>query len=617
MIVQPNTYFDVKYDVVVLGFGGAGATAARFAADSGAKVLLVDSAPEGHEGGNTRYSGQVVSSGDSYHDLYHYYQQLMAPLHVDPELFKTYISGMYHIPEYMRKYLEAKPFIFNHHPNNPLVKGLASMTREYPEFSGSKTHELVTVHPGGIDGALWKTLRKQVIDRNNKIDIWYSSPAKHLFQTTDKKVIGVQVERKHVLRNIKAQNGVVLATGGFENNPSKLENYLGQNNLAPLGTLYNKGIGIDLSLEVGAQTWNMHAYEANGLFHGLTTLPKAGRSFFFSSDYPKIHQGSIIVVGEDGSRYFNENEHQRHGHIYQHGYWKVPQMPKKVYTIFDQKKYKQLKNDQKTPYPNLLENLVSADSLVSLAKKIDVDQKGLAKTIADFNFFTKQGIDYAYNRSVTSMSKFTGNKLYALPLTEGLLNTQGGPQHNSRAEVLDPFGKSIPHLYAAGELGGISVNQYNGGGNLAECLIFGKIAGQNAAHPKSDQSVNQNTTNKTTDTQTSASETKTNSALASDNKKENYQTGKNQYIGRSTSGMGDEIIVKITVGIGNSLKSVEVLKESESKDYGLKAIQKLPDKMVKQNTYKVDSISGATVSSRGLKDAVKDALDKIPTVQKD
>lgn len=48
--------WDADYDVIVLGFGGAGATAARFAADNGAKVLLVDAAPFGHEGGNTRYS---------------------------------------------------------------------------------------------------------------------------------------------------------------------------------------------------------------------------------------------------------------------------------------------------------------------------------------------------------------------------------------------------------------------------------------------------------------------------------------------------------------------------------------------------------------------------------
>ena len=68
MIVNDHTYYDASYDVVVLGFGGAGATAARFAADSGAKVLIVDSAPEGHEGGNTRYAAELVGYSSSEED---------------------------------------------------------------------------------------------------------------------------------------------------------------------------------------------------------------------------------------------------------------------------------------------------------------------------------------------------------------------------------------------------------------------------------------------------------------------------------------------------------------------------------------------------------------------
>lgn len=63
MIITENTTLDATYDVIVVGFGGAGATAARFAADHQAKVLLIDAAPEGHEGGNTRYAGQIVESG--------------------------------------------------------------------------------------------------------------------------------------------------------------------------------------------------------------------------------------------------------------------------------------------------------------------------------------------------------------------------------------------------------------------------------------------------------------------------------------------------------------------------------------------------------------------------
>ena len=70
--------------------------------------------------------------------------------------------------------------------------------------------------------------------------------------------------------------------------------------------------------------------------------------------------------------------------------------------------------------------------------------------------------------------------------TGRLLNTQGGPRRDVNAQVLDTFGNPIPHLYSAGELGGICSFQYQGGGNLAEAMVFGKIAGENAATPKDD-----------------------------------------------------------------------------------------------------------------------------------
>lgn len=70
---------------------------------------------------------------------------------------------------------------------------------------------------------------------------------------------------------------------------------------------------------------------------------------------------------------------------------------------------------------------------------------------------------------------------YALAVQQTVLNTQGGPRRNARAEVVDPDNQPIPHLYSAGELGGVSAGRYQAGENIAECLISGKIAGQNAA----------------------------------------------------------------------------------------------------------------------------------------
>lgn len=62
-----------------------------------------------------------------------------------------------------------------------------------------------------------------------------------------------------------------------------------------------------------------------------------------------------------------------------------------------------------------------------------------------------------------------------------LLNTQGGPRHSAKAEVINTEDMPIPGLFSGGELGSIFPDMYNGGGNLGETMVFGRIAGENAA----------------------------------------------------------------------------------------------------------------------------------------
>jgi succinate dehydrogenase/fumarate reductase flavoprotein subunit len=70
---------------------------------------------------------------------------------------------------------------------------------------------------------------------------------------------------------------------------------------------------------------------------------------------------------------------------------------------------------------------------------------------------------------------------YGLEVYPSLLNTQGGPKYNAEAQVLDAFGKPIPHLYSASEFGSMWGIIYQGAGNLGECLVFGRIAGKKSA----------------------------------------------------------------------------------------------------------------------------------------
>lgn len=609
MPVAKNIRWDATYDVIVLGFGGAGATAARFAADAGANVLLVDSAPEGHEGGNTRYAGQLVGAGDDFDALKRYYQNLTAPFALDEELVNTYVEGMVNMRAYFRKYLGVEPFSVAHDWDHNKLD-LSEMVHEFPEYPGNQAYDMLLVHDGMLDSALWKNLRQQVIARADRITVWFSSPGKHLIQAEKTKtVLGVQIERDHVLVNIQAKNGVVMAVGGFENNQQMVQDYLGAPRLTPLGSMYNKGDGIKMGLEAGADLWHMHNYESLGIYHGMcVSVPKGERGQLLLAPWKELFTGSIFVIGDDGTRYFNEAEANRHGHIYDHGTWRVPAANAHPYAIFDQSQLEIFKKMKKLPVANFYEMIIKGDSLAELAKLIKVDAAKLKQTRADFDHLVTIGYDFANHREIKTMQPFGEGPYYALPLTQTMLNTQGGPRHNSRCEVLDPWGKPVPHLYAAGELGGINTNQYQGGNNLAECLIFGKIAGENAARPKEIS----RSTPATKEDEVSL----TNSSVSSledvsdvTQQEEHYVVGAHQYLGKSDAGMGNEVVVRVTYDAGK-IEEIEILKQSESGDVGAKALQELPRTMIRENSYAVDSLSGASLSSSALKAAVKQAIDK-------
>ena len=70
---------------------------------------------------------------------------------------------------------------------------------------------------------------------------------------------------------------------------------------------------------------------------------------------------------------------------------------------------------------------------------------------------------------------------YAVPTWPIITNTQGGPVHNERQQVLDPFGQVIPRLYSTGELGSFFAHLYQLAGNLGECVLSGRMAGKSAA----------------------------------------------------------------------------------------------------------------------------------------
>jgi succinate dehydrogenase/fumarate reductase flavoprotein subunit len=129
--------------------------------------------------------------------------------------------------------------------------------------------------------------------------------------------------------------------------------------------------------------------------------------------------------------------------------------------------------------------IVKADTLADLAVKIKKDPVALQKTVTTWNEYVAAGKDPEYGRAATQMAAIQTPPYYAAEFVPTFVNTQGGPRRNKDAQIVDLDGNPIPRLYSAGELGSIYSFCYQGGGNVGECMAFGRIAGNNAASESS------------------------------------------------------------------------------------------------------------------------------------
>lgn len=595
------------YDVVVVGFGGAGGVAAVYAADNGAKVLICDVAPEGQEGGNTRFAAQMCVSGSDPEKLFSYYKNGLAwHYEIDDATLRAYTDGLCQMEELMR-YLGAQD------PKVLLPPGTI-VTPEYPEYNeigGDTTCEWFT--NGMFDSGLWKTIRAAVEQRSDAIDVWLESPALHMVQDpVSKTVVGVEIERNGEPVFVQARNGVVLACGGFENNPAMIQDYIGAVRLVPFGTLHNCGDGIRFGREVGADMWHMEAYESIGILAGNTWATDTGRLEFeknpetgkpLSLESGDYGIGSVMLVGDDGSRYLDEHANNRHGHMYDCGVWRLPTAQWAPHLIFDQAQYDLFEADGYITEDRLTK-ITSAETPEELAELIGANPAILAQTIADFNHFCEIGRDYTCGRDPESMRPLEGPTYYAAEFRSGVLNTQGGPRRNENAEVLGVDGQPIPHLYSAGELGGICVFQYNSGGNLGECMVFGKIAGTNAAAAKEPLAPYEPLV-------AAAPELRYEPGQESDlgaQKSYDFETGDNEYLGVA-SGISGDIVVKVTY-VDGTIQAIEVLQESETPTFGGAALKELPALVVEANGTDIDGIAGATITSKAFFEAVNQAISQ-------
>ena len=158
-----------------------------------------------------------------------------------------------------------------------------------------------------------------------------------------------------------------------------IQDYLGETNLLPYGTLYNNGDGIKMAIEVGADLWHMNNYEPGGTVN--FAAPKGQRAHNIMG-WKALFTGSLISVGDDGTRYVPEDDPTRHGHRYNHGLWRIPLAQIHPHMIFDQKKFDELTAGAKEDFQKeTLAKAIKSDTIADLAKTIGVDSEVLLSLI--------------------------------------------------------------------------------------------------------------------------------------------------------------------------------------------------------------------------------------------
>lgn len=470
--------------MVVVGFGAAGVAAAVTAHELGAEVLILEKAPEGKEGGNTKVAGQGYLNTSSAEDAATYLNALCGPYPVPEEMVKVWSEEMCLNNDWLAS-LGGDPQEHQHPP----------VGIEFPELPGSGcVHKF---HDGPTYGYSFTWKRFESLVKERPIEIAYETPGRELIQDgATGEIRGVRAERGGAAVHVKARKAVVLTCGGFENNQEMIRNYLtGVPYCYTSGSPYNEGDGITMALAVGADLWHMNNFAGPSLALKVPEFPTTFSMQAFH--YSKIVPGAAIVVGPDGKRFTDEKYKTRHGKIPAHGTWKALTTPCPMFMIFDHTHMTSGPLYDKKPthgWTQIVEKydwsednrvelekgwITSSPSLTALGEAIGIAGSALEETIARWNNQANAGKDTDFGRSLM-LAPFGGGPFYAIELSPSMLNTQGGPRRNERAQIVRPNGSPIPRLYSAGELGSIYSYLYQGTGNIGECLAFGRIAARNA-----------------------------------------------------------------------------------------------------------------------------------------
>lgn len=440
-----------SYDVVIVGSGSTGLTAAIQAHELGLKPVVLEKMEK--FGGNTNRASSGMNAAETNIQLHHGIVDNMDDFYKetykgggklnDPELLKYFTSHSALAIDWLKDHgIELDELTF--------TGGMSKM----------RTHRPSSMAP--IGAFLIKNLLKIAQDENLPV---FNNVTVTKVNKENGRVNGVTVKTSEGEKVINAKT-VLLATGGFGAAQDIIKKY--RPDLASYKTTNHSGAtgdGIKLAEELGAQVVQMNLIQVH------PTVQQDTPHAFLIGEAVR-GEGGILVNGE-GKRFVNELNTRK---VVSNAITALPEHS--AYLIFDKDIRSRVKAIEFYDSIGLVEH---GSDLKELAEKINVPADKLEETVNNWNQMVAAGKDTDFDRKTGMERKISEAPYYAIHIAPAIHYTMGGIHIDSRTRVIDGNGDIIPGLLAAGEVaGGLHGNNRIGGNSIAETVIFGIQAGREA-----------------------------------------------------------------------------------------------------------------------------------------
>ncbi len=610
-------YDEVKEaDVIIVGAGGAGLSAAIAAADEGAESILVVE-KLGKTGGSLNFTSGSMSGAET----------VIQELDGIEDTKESYIEDIMSngaglgnrelIEIFVEEDVAAIEWLWDHGLSQYTFSeqnGLKSVfAPEHQLYSVPRTYKPKAKDPANYKSAVHEILDKEIAGYDN-ITIDYYTEVTELLGNEKGQVLTAVGYNSDTKKTVcyQAKKGIIMATGGYSGNPEMMGKFAKHGDSYLVGGADSAdGKGIRLMQTVGAAVDK----------EKLSYIPTFPMGLEFSEGKGAIGdvymwKAGGIYVNQEGKRFINETLDE----VVPRETALEEQTDAVQYNIFTDKIIEDLKAANAAfmwdyyyePEEGMGHKLIqSADSLEELAQLIGVPADALCETVETYNAAVEEGKTDEFGRDFSgtptaysvAVNKIEGDKYYAVPIKALVVMTLGGVTVNHDMQVVDENGDPIPGLYAAGEVvGGIWGKYVSGGTGVMGPVVFGRISGRNVMNLDLAEGEPVREASFILDQVLFEKEEVSG---------EGYDMSGIQDGTYEAEVDGQSGIMKVQVVVTDGkIAEVTVLENHETENIAGPALEKVPAAMVEQNSPEVDGVTGATLTSERIREAVRQCLDQ-------